>query len=672
MTDEKHEVRQINWHEVFSFPQIFKGFRMAIHRSKLLLALAAIVAVFIAGWVLDGIWGLCEATAFTAYTPQTGIGGRNDEIVEHFALSDADFDRVREQWRRDRPLAAADLMFKQQEESLTLASFRGDLNEEGFASTYLRDAFVVEELDDRDAEDVADVAKDKQEADAEPAKVRREGYEPYLHKAEEALDSEIKRIRKLMPDAVERAKKAIEDADLEDAQTEQALEDLELAQAQVRHLIAQRRSEFAAAKRQIKGRGIFESFTAYQEACIMKGIRAVCYGNFFGGLADYQRTVEARSLPRRMGQAGPPLADRSPAPPDDAAQPGFFYWVLMGLNGWCWLVTEHWLFAIVFLAVLLAVWSLFGGAIHRIAALHAARDEKMSMMQGLRFAIGKFPSFFTAPLIPVAIILVLGGLLAFGGLIFGTYAGGIVMSVLFGLALLLGLGVAFLLIGLTAGGWLMYPTIAAEGSDSFDAISRSFSYVFARPFRAAFYGLVALVYGVITYLFVRFFAYVLLAGVHVFVGWGVFASGDAVSPHADKLDVIWSAPTFDDLWGSFNWAAMSGPEKVGAFILGIWVFLVAAAVGAYLLSYFASSMTTIYLLLRQKVDATDLDDVYVEEAEEEPLPPAEPEEAPAEPAGGEGGAEGAQGAEGQGEGPQAGGEGEQGSEPIEGSDEPTT
>ena len=37
----------------------------------------------------------------------------------------------------------------------------------------------------------------------------------------------------------------------------------------------------------------------------------------------------------------------------------------------------------------------------------------------------------------------------------------------------------------TVGGFgLMYPTVAVEGSDSFDAISRSFSYVFARPWRS--------------------------------------------------------------------------------------------------------------------------------------------------------------------------------------------
>ena len=163
----------------------------------------------------------------------------------------------------------------------------------------------------------------------------------------------------------------------------------------------------------------------------------------------------------------------------------------------------------------------------------------------------------------------------------------------------------------------MYPTIAVEGSDSFDAISRSFSYIFSKPWRAAMYGLVALVYGSITYLFVRFFAYLALTITHFFVKIGVGVGGDKLGEGADKLDVMWTAPQLDRLFGQFSWEAMSGGESIGAVLIGIWVFLVAALVAAYLVSYLSSSLTVVYYLLRQKVDATDLDDVYVEETEEE-------------------------------------------------------
>jgi hypothetical protein len=59
----------------------------------------------------------------------------------------------------------------------------------------------------------------------------------------------------------------------------------------------------------------------------------------------------------------------------------------------------------------------------------------------------------------------------------------------------------------------------------------------------------------------------------------------------------------------------------------VWVAIVVGLVAAYMLTYFASSTTAIYYILRRRVDATDLDDVYVEE--EEDLAPSVPAEEPA-------------------------------------------
>ena len=210
----------------------------------------------------------------------------------------------------------------------------------------------------------------------------------------------------------------------------------------------------------------------------------------------------------------------------------------------------------------------------------------------------------------------------------------------FGLAIILGIGIAFLLVGWFFGGSLMYPTIAVEGSDAFDAMSRSFAYVLNRPWRALLYGLTAVVYGTITYLFVRFFAYVALLSAHTFLKAGCFSGGDTLGPGTDRIDVLWGQPTFDTLMGTFPWDAMSGWESVSAGIIAIFVFLVAATVTAYFLSYFSSASTVIYLLLRRQVDATDTDDVYVDEAEEdfsvanggtkaEPAPTAAPATSPA-------------------------------------------
>ena len=56
----------------------------------------------------------------------------------------------------------------------------------------------------------------------------------------------------------------------------------------------------------------------------------------------------------------------------------------------------------------LIVWAIFGGAIARIAAVHVARDEKISVRQAITFSFSKLLSFVFAPVIPMMIILVAG------------------------------------------------------------------------------------------------------------------------------------------------------------------------------------------------------------------------------------------------------------------------
>src|SRR5205823_912901 len=52
---ETHVIRGINWRETFPFTNIFRSFRVAIHPSKLILALIAILLIYISGRLLDGM-----------------------------------------------------------------------------------------------------------------------------------------------------------------------------------------------------------------------------------------------------------------------------------------------------------------------------------------------------------------------------------------------------------------------------------------------------------------------------------------------------------------------------------------------------------------------------------------------------------------------------------------
>jgi hypothetical protein len=300
-------------------------------------------------------------------------------------------------------------------------------------------------------------------------------------------------------------------------------------------------------------------------------------------------------------------------------------------HGPVWLFQNHWLFAAIFTLYFLLLWSVFGGAIARIAAVHAARDEKISIRQALKFSLSKVLSYLFAPLIPLLIIVVVGLVVALGALVANIPAvGPIIVGVFFFLALLAGFIKTLVLLGMAGGFNLMYPTIAVEGSDSFDAISRSFSYLYARPWRLLWYTLVAVAYGALTYLFIKAFIWLTLLLTCYFCDLGVFVNstrsgGELWSSLWPFGQVEGGRPGFGEKGLLSLFRLTYTPEdynlywggRVGAYIMMFWNYLVISMLGAYAISYYFSSNTIIYYLMRQEVDATELDDVYVEQAEDE-------------------------------------------------------
>jgi hypothetical protein len=280
-----------------------------------------------------------------------------------------------------------------------------------------------------------------------------------------------------------------------------------------------------------------------------------------------------------------------------------------------WFFCAHPIFAVLFMLWFFILWSVLGGAIARIAALHVARDEKISVRQALRFSTSKALSFFFAPVIPLIILVGLAALLAVGGLIlFIPWVGPIVVGAFFFLALLAAFVMTLVVVGTIGGFNLMYPTVAVEGSDSFDAISRSFSYIFARPWRTIFYSAVALAYGALTYLFVRLFLFIMLMLAHGSVVWFMKDNSDT----ARHWSSLWPAPTFGGALGfNIDYSNLGYGGDIASSLIFFWVYLTIALVGAYVVSFYFSANTIIYYLLRREVDATDLDDVYVEQADEE-------------------------------------------------------
>ncbi len=269
-----------------------------------------------------------------------------------------------------------------------------------------------------------------------------------------------------------------------------------------------------------------------------------------------------------------------------------------------WAFKYHYIYSIIFFAIVLAVMSIAGGAICRIAALQFSRGEKPGLTEALRFSAKKFLSFFSAPLTPVGIIIFVGVFIFLLGLVGNIpWAGELIIGVFLLLALLAGGLITAVLIGAVAGFNLMFPTIAYEDSDCFDAISRSFSYVYAKPWRMGFYTAIAVVYGAISYIFVRLFAFLLLWVSYRFLALGVFDANK-------KLTAIWPEPNFADFLGSTSPAVGNWAESTAAFLVCLIVLAVVGLLASFVISFYFSANAIIYALMRNRVDNIALEDVY--------------------------------------------------------------
>ena len=598
MADEQHEVRQVSWTEVFSFTHIFKSRKLAMHPSKLVLALALIALVCLGGWVFDLVWSIGGSYVNTA----------DGEIAAFTSMRPETFDKMMDHWKSTRVDNAADLWAQWATQAAKPTILPNRLP-----------AGPVENLFSKKLRDVG-AGKTVQPPDLQKAK--EEGtWRSLLSDAENSFGKAIAQAHRLLADSYSEAPDKETTGDSE--KLAKKLKDIEANyEACLQNLVALQQA-FDRRAEDIRGEGIFTSFIDFQTACVQNAIYSIGHGNLTGGL---KQLVTSRQAPKAESPLdGTPLA--FPVYEDKA---GFLYYVMMSFHGVRWLFVQHIVFALIFGVYVLSLWALLGGAIYRIAALHAAREEKTSIGQALRFSAGKFLSFLMAPVIPLGVILLIGAVLALGGLIANAMgAGALVMGVLFFLAIIAGLVIAFLLFGLVGGASLMYPTIAVEGSDSFDAMSRSYSYIFNRPWRAGVYAVSALVHGTICYLFVRLFAFVALKATHLGVETGVWTGGRTVAGASDKLDVMWPTPSFEAFHAPINTPAMSTMETLGACAIAVWVYVIIGVVAAFLISYFISASTVTYFLLRRHVDATDLDDVFVDETEEQEFPAEAPAEDPA-------------------------------------------
>jgi hypothetical protein len=543
MADESsHVIRGINWRETFPFTQIFRAFRVAIHPTKLILALIALLALYAGGRLLDAIWPVQHRAIPREVNYAERESARDMNEVEAYGAfrntpKYASFEAVRKE-RRDAI------------ENQYVQLLRDDLKIQTNTDQALNDARSAARLGDVKAK----LLERRNQRETDAAKQRT--------------------------DALAAAKTDDDKKKIEQAYRQQIVE------------IKNQTSNTYRRAHMVAGEGIYIQFFNYEVSQVNNVVWAVLANDWLGGFGN-----------------SPSLRDH----------PG----VLASISNFCvtgpwWMARYHTIYFILFVLLFSVVWAIFGGAIARIAAVHVARDEKISLSAALRFSTSKFLSFIFAPIIPLLIVLVVGLIVMVGGLVGNIpWIGPILVGLFFFLAIAAGFVMTLVLLGTGGGFNLMYPTIAVEGSDSFDAISRSFSYVYARPWRMLFYTLVAVLYGALCYVFVRFFIQIMLILTHHFVGAGMFVNVDGSRIPLDLWNTMWPAPETHGFTYDVDWLTLGAGQSVAAFLVSFWVYLTVGMLGAFAISFYFSANTIIYYLMRREVDATELDDVYLEQSEED-------------------------------------------------------
>ena len=317
-----------------------------------------------------------------------------------------------------------------------------------------------------------------------------------------------------------------------------------------------------------------------------------------------------------------------------------------------------------------AVWSFVGLGICRVALLRMTRNERAGLDDAFEYGFAHYVSALLAILLPMIAVLVLclpGFLL---GLLMGLDWGTVVVGVLWFLVLGLSLLMGILLLGLMFGWPLMIASIACEGQNSFDAITRSFAYVFQRPVNYLFYSTIALVFGT----FCWFIATQFTSGVIDLSFWSTGCGANRTAP--DRIESIrrgmyWTedaaepaialppaatipepegdadpdqpnqpetqavpkpllepdsfAPVTQQPTGRADASSPDLPNDAadetnrtpsptlvrGAKIISFWVGFAKTVCVAFIYGLFWCFASAIYLLLRYDVDETEMDEIHV-------------------------------------------------------------
>lgn len=266
---------------------------------------------------------------------------------------------------------------------------------------------------------------------------------------------------------------------------------------------------------------------------------------------------------------------------------------------------EPWKLAVTGLVILLLV-CVIGGAIARVYALRKARDESIGFDDAFAFSLGNLRQFAAGPFFMAAAmaLFVLGGLAA-GAATGLPWAGPVLQIIAQPLSILFALILTLLVVGAVLGLPLYLCAVAVERNGSLDAVSRTYSYVFARPVT---YGVGAIiVLGV-------------ASAIDGFAGWFAMRAEELLVTGAAWSGTSGGAggPLAAAFAAARRLAAPEAPPDAGGqAVASMWICWVFASgtmllVRGFIVSYIVGGFCDLYFMLREEVEGVAPTEVFVE------------------------------------------------------------
>jgi hypothetical protein len=260
------------------------------------------------------------------------------------------------------------------------------------------------------------------------------------------------------------------------------------------------------------------------------------------------------------------------------------------------------------------VWSFLGLAITRVSLLRLTRNEYSGLDDAFEFAFDKWLTAAIAVGIPLAAVFLLCIPNFLIGLLMGFDVGVVVVGVIWFVVLGVAAIMALLLLGLMFGWPLIISSVAAESQNAFDAMTRAYAYTFQKPINYLSYVLVAILFGGICWIIVA----TLTDGVLDLAYWSTSLGANRTT--TNRMDEV--RGFLDVSLVNTDGKNPSGTLEAGRGIIGLWNSMLKTLAAAFIYGLFWCMAAAIYLLLRQDVDETEMDEVFInEEKRTYALPP---------------------------------------------------